>query len=588
MTSQRMFPLVNNAIIDSSCFLQYFDSLCKAPNAIPRLRQFILDLAIRGKLIQQDLNDEPASDLLKRIQSKKATLAESGEYVKKRTCPALIKEEFPFCIPDNWCWSQLAEIGFLNPRNMKADDLTASFVPMTMISTDYGFPNTHEIRPWREIKNGYTHFAEGDVALAKITPCFENGKSTIFRKLTGGFGAGTTELHVIRPVIISAEYVLIFLKSPHFIETGIPKMTGTAGQKRVSTDYFAFSPFPLPPLLEQHRIVAKVKELMGLCDQLDDAQLMRESYRNKLAKASLQRLNKPPLNTIKSLSFHCDVDFHLCNFLHFTTNPDQIRQLRDWILNLAVRGQLLPQDLHDEPASVLLNRINEEKAQLVKEGTLRKPEPSLRIADKKVLFQIPANWCWAFLSNLSRRIQYGFTASADHSIKDVRLLRISDIQNNSVDWLSVPGCEIAVQDVAQYKLEEGDILIARTGGTIGKTFLVTQMPVTMVFASYLIRIQRSSHIYDQYLKLFFESPVYWQQLLDGAKGTGQPNVNGKTLGQMNITLPPLAEQHRIVSKVNELMELCDELQNQLLVGIDRSSQLLEVILRSIKYNSDQS
>jgi type I restriction enzyme S subunit len=140
------------------------------------------------------------------------------------------------------------------------------------------------------------------------------------------------------------------------------------------------------------------------------------------------------------------------------------------------------------------------------------------------------------------------------------MLRITDIQENAVDWPSVPGCSIDPETVEQYKLQQGDILIARTGGTIGKTFLVGDVPITAVFASYLIRVQGSSHVFDQFLKLFLESSLYWTQLRDGTRGTGQPNVNGQTLGKLVLPLAPLAEQHRIVAKVDELMALCDRLE----------------------------
>ena len=242
--------------------LKHFHRISDAPEAIARLRRFILDLAMRGKLVPQDPKDESASELLKRIEKEKARLVKAGEIKSQSRFPALW--ETPFSIPKNWRWSQIAEIGVLNPRNEAPDTLEASFVPMLMIAAEYGVGNQHEIRPWGEIKKGYTHFAEGDVGLAKITLCFENGKSTVFRNLTGGIGSGTTELHIVRPLFVDQNYILIFFKSPHFIETGIPKMTGTAGQKRVSTEFFAHSAFPLPPLSEQHRIVAKVDELMAL------------------------------------------------------------------------------------------------------------------------------------------------------------------------------------------------------------------------------------------------------------------------------------------------------------------------------------
>jgi type I restriction enzyme, S subunit len=240
--------------------------------------------------------------------------------------------------------------------------------------------------------------------------------------------------------------------------------------------------------------------------------------------------------------------------------PEAILRLRQFILDLAVRGKLVLQDLNDEPASELLKRIAAEKARLLKAGVIKKQEPLPPIEDDALLLRIPDGWSLARLAAISRRIHYGFTASADSARKGVRLLRITDIQDIAVDWSSVPGCAISEREVAQYKLEKGDILIARTGGTIGKTFLVRNVPVIAVFASYLIRVQSLQNLHATYLKLFLESPVYWSQLRDGTRGTGQPNVNGQTLGQLLVTLPPLAEQHRIVAKVDELMALCDRLE----------------------------
>jgi type I restriction enzyme S subunit len=276
---------------DARFALDVLPALTARSDQIKQLRQIILNLAVRGKLVPQDPNDEPASELLKRIAKEKARLVKAGEVRTQKVIPAL--PEPPFSIPSNWRWSQLAEIGVLNPRNEAPDGLEASFVPMPLIAADYGVANQHEIRPWGEIKKGYTHFAEGDVGLAKITPCFENGKSAVFRNLTGGIGAGTTELHIVRPLFVDQEYILLFLKSPHFIETGIPKMTGTAGQKRVPTEYFAHSPFPLPPLAEQSRIVAKVDELMALCDRLEAGLTATAAARRRLLDALLAEALAP-------------------------------------------------------------------------------------------------------------------------------------------------------------------------------------------------------------------------------------------------------------------------------------------------------
>ncbi len=277
-----------SAFRDHAAFaLDSLAPLTTRPDQIKALRQTILNLAVRGKLVPQDPNDEPASELLKRIAVEKARLEKTGDTRKPKMIPSLTEEDLPFSLPVNWIWTQISEIGLLSPRNEAPDDVQASFVPMPKIAADYGVTCSHEIRKWGDIKKGYTHFAEGDVGLAKITPCFQNGKSTVFRNLTGEMGSGTTELHIMRPLLVYSNFIVLFLKCPHFIETGIPKMTGTAGQKRVPTEHFARSPFPLPPLAEQYRIVAKVDELMMLCDQLDENLTARDNACVRLLDTAL-------------------------------------------------------------------------------------------------------------------------------------------------------------------------------------------------------------------------------------------------------------------------------------------------------------
>lgn len=266
--------------------IQHFHEIADAPDAVARLRRFVLDLAVRGKLVEQNPEDEASIVLLDRIahlragesQRRKSSIKEVG-----LLSPGVATE-----IPSSWAWSCLAEIGLINPRVEAPDDEAASFVPMPLIFAEYRKPPLHQVRTWAEIKKGFTQFAEGDVGLAKITPCFENGKSTVFRNLTGGVGAGTTELHIVRPILVDSDYVLLFLKSPSFLDGGIPSMTGTAGQKRVPRDYFARSPFPLPPLAEQHRIVAKVNALMSLCDELETSITTATTTRTALLESTLQ------------------------------------------------------------------------------------------------------------------------------------------------------------------------------------------------------------------------------------------------------------------------------------------------------------
>lgn len=237
-------------------------------NLAEYLPKSILQAAVRGTLVPQNIHDEPASELLKRIQEEKSRLIEAGKLKKEKPLPPISEEEKPFDLPDGWEWCRLGEVCLINPRNQLPDDREVSFIPMALISNSYFGGHHQEIRVWGKVKSGFTHFAENDIVLAKITPCFQNGKSCIVKNLKNGFGAGTTELHVLRCLQISPKYLLNFLKNPEFLRDGEKNMTGTAGQQRVPTSYIKNILFPLPPLAEQQRIVAKVDELMTLCEQL--------------------------------------------------------------------------------------------------------------------------------------------------------------------------------------------------------------------------------------------------------------------------------------------------------------------------------
>lgn len=232
------------------------------------LPKSILQAAVQGKLVPQDLHDEPAWFLLERIRTEKARLVKEGKIKKEKPLPPISEDEIPYDLPEGWIWCRLGDISIINPRNNLSGNTKVSFVPMALISNEYFKGHEQEIRTWDEVRSNFTHFAENDVALAKITPCFENGKSCIMTNLSNGYGAGTTELHIIRCIDIIPQYMLLFLKTPEFIHAGKMNMTGTAGQQRVPAEYLKKCLFPLPPLAEQQRIVAKVNELMALCEEI--------------------------------------------------------------------------------------------------------------------------------------------------------------------------------------------------------------------------------------------------------------------------------------------------------------------------------
>ena len=301
--------------------------------------------------------------------------------------------------------------------------------------------------------------------------------------------------------------------------------SGSTNQTELKPAVIANLFIPVPPYAEQRRIVQKLSDVLPLVMVYNDKETALETYNN---------------------------DF-----------PSQLKKS---ILQYAVQGKLVPQDPADEPASVLLERIRAEKEQLIKSGKIKRDKHESvifrrdnsyyervdgieRCIDDEMPFEIPESWRWTRWGTVATSIQYGYNAPAKQCGR-IRMVRISDIHENLVTWTTVPFCDIDELDISTYLLQPNDILFARTGGTVGKSFLVRDVPYEAIYAGYLIRTRYSALLCPQYLKYFMESPLYWQQLKTGTTATAQPNCNGQTLSNMLLPLPPAKEQYRIVEKIN--------------------------------------
>jgi type I restriction enzyme S subunit len=282
-----------------------------------KLRQKILDLAIHGKLVLQDPNDEPASVLLERIKAEKELLIKEGKIKRSKktakTSDTPHYENVPFEVPDGWKSVPVSELFCLNPKSEITDDTSVGFIPMACVNDGFSGNHQFEKRIWKEVKKGYCHFQNGDIGIAKISPCFENLKSTIFQNLPNNYGAGTTELVILRPLNIHAKFYLYLFKSQWYISEGTKYFKGVVGQQRVHKGIFTDLQIPLPPLTEQYRIVAEIEKWFALIDQIEQG------------KADLQTA---------------------------------IKQTKSKILDLAIHGKLVPQDPNDESAIELLKRIH--------------------------------------------------------------------------------------------------------------------------------------------------------------------------------------------------------------------------------------
>lgn len=239
------------------------------------------------------------------------------------------------------------------------------------------------------------------------------------------------------------------------------------------------------------------------------------------------------------------------------------KALRQKILDLAIHGKLVPQDPNDEPASVLLERIRDEKECLIKEGKIKRPKKTKATSDKphyeKVPFEVPSSWVWTTVGEISQSILYGVSESAK-SRGTYRLLRITDIQDNTVNWNTVPFTDYEDERAEAYLLEDGDILFARTGATVGKSYLVNNLQEKAIYASYLIRVKTNHYVLPEFVKYFFESGFYWEQVLGNSVGIGQPNVNGTILSNLELPIPPIMEQKRIVKELGKWLSIIDKIE----------------------------
>lgn len=569
--------------MNPSLFFDNFSLLADSPNGVRKLREMILQLAVMGKLVPQDPNDEPASVLLEKIRNDKKKLVREGVLKKNSTQLEVQEEEISYEIPVNWYWTRLENIGIINPRNNAPDDLDVSFVPMTLISEKYGEGVESEIRPWKDIKKGYTHFAENDVVMAKITPCYQNGKSAVMKDLINGIGAGTTELHVFRSMIecVFPAYVLIYLKTPQFIEKGITKMTGSAGQKRVPNDYFSKNPFPLPPPEEQKRIVAKVDQLMTLCDELEALHQHRNENRIHLNNAAINKLldasSVNEFNELWQLIYN--------NFDLLYDNLDNVAKLRQTILQLAVMGKLVPQDPNDEPASVLLGKIRDEKERLVKEGKIVKTKSFNSLDITEVPFELPLGWSWTRMGDITQKLGAGSTPKGGKSIylsEGVKFIRSQNVWNNGLSLENVAMIPRTIHEkMSGTYVEQGDILLNITGASIGRSSVVLDDFDEGNVSQHVAIIRLVDKTIRGFIHVGIVSPFIQNQIMEAQVGISREGLSMNRLRDFMLPLPPLEEQKRIVAKVDQLMALCDELEMRIKMAQEDGEKITSAIVSNL-------
>ncbi len=479
------------------------------------LRLSILQAAVEGKLTEQSAKDTPVETTLDRLQDIKNNLADNKK-IKKAALKT--EDSIPFNIPDNWTWVKLCDIGELargkskhRPRNdeslyidgtipmIQTGDVAAANKYITQFNTCYNEKGLAQSRLWKKGTLCITIAANiGDVAILTFDACFPDSVL--------GFLPFSEQ--------VSKEYVYYMLLAyKHRMNAKASKMA----QSNLSLDKINSMLFPFPPIEEQLRIVDCLDMLFCKVDEYEKLEQQLTVLKNKFPS-----------------------------------------DMREAILQSALQGKLTEQLETDSFVDELLELIFTEKENLILAGEIKREKPLPSITDDDIPFEIPVSWRWERWGNLANSIQYGYNAPAIPQ-GDIRMVRISDIQDNIVDWNTVPYCQISEKEIPVYLLAENDLLFARTGGTVGKSYLVTNMTERAIYAGYLIRSNYNKRLCPQYLKYFMDSPLYWSQLRNGTTQTAQPNCNGKTLSKMMIPIPPIEEQQRIVKQLDILLPLCDNL-----------------------------
>lgn len=475
------------------------------------IRSKILLLALQGKLTEQLAEDGNAQELYDDIQKDKCVLLQQGKIKKEKPLPPITEKELPFEIPENWKWIRWGELSESIQYGYNAPAKSEGKIKMVRISDiQDGKVMWNEV-PYCDIADSEIDqyiLKKNDILFARTGGTV--GKSYIVSEISEKAVFAGYLIRTSYSVKLCAQYMKYFMESSLYwrqlqngtIATAQPNCNGKTLSKMI---------VPLPPYAEQIRIVDmfdSINSLLGTIDEFQNAYEIDKSI------------------------------------------------LKDKLIDAGIRGKLAKQFSEDGTAEDLYVEILKEKEELLRAGKIKKEKKLSEITEKEIPFLIPANWKWVRWGELSQAIQYGYNAPARQEGR-IKMVRISDIQEGKVKWETVPYCDIDENNIESYLLHENDILFARTGGTVGKSYIVTDIPENSVFAGYLIRTIYSSKLCAKYMKYFMESQLYWRQLRNGTIATAQPNCNGQTLSKMILPLPPLKEQQRIVDKIDEILSIIE-------------------------------
>ena len=456
------------------------------------IKSKILDLALCGKLSNQKKTDHSVEDLYSMIQSEKQELITAKKTKKEKTFSSIETSELLFEIPATWKWVRIGQIFTLQAgKNKTASDIEEE-------------PKEEKIYPCYG-GNGLRGYVDESNVEGRHVLIGRQGA------LCGNINFAEDKFWATEHAVVVYQYANTSVAwAGYFLRAlNLNQYATSVAQPGLAVGTVENVLIPLPPLEEQYRIAEMIEKVFSILDTIHDLQNLYES---------------------------------------------DVEVLRSKLIDAGIQGKLTEQLPEDGTAEELFAEIQAEKQQLIKEKRIKKEKALADISEEEIPFEIPNNWKWVRWGELSQSIQYGYNAPAKQEGR-IKMVRISDIQDGKVLWDTVPYCDIDETEIESYLLHENDILFARTGGTVGKSYIVADVPEEAVFAGYLIRTSYSSKLCARYMKYFMESKLYWRQLQNGTIATAQPNCNGQTLSKMVLPLPPYAEQVRIVQKLDALLGL---------------------------------
>lgn len=532
-------------------FLQEFGRFANAPNGVKKLRELILQLAVQGKLVEQDPNDEPAAVLLERIREEKERLVKEKKIRKGKALSPVSGE--PYKAPFGWTWSRFGDV--------------------TICRDGDRVPLSKEVRSNRTGKYDY-YGASGvidcidDFIFDKpLLLIGEDGANLVNRSTPIAFIAEgeywvNNHAHVIDGISQGhLEYICLFINATDLI----PYITGTA-QPKMNQAKMNSILVALPPSNEQFRIVARVNELMALCDQLEAKQKHQKETHQQLIRAAHHALTEAnnPAETQTAWQRIRN------NFSHLYTTIESIQALRQTILQLAVQGKLVPQDPSEEPASALLQSIQIEKEQLLKSKSIKGQNYTPLSLEEFALYAIPENWKWTYFGELILQSESGWSPKAESVPaidKQWGVLKVSAISWGEYRASENKALIEGTEPRSQHEVHSGDFLISRanTAELVARSVVVEATPPNLMMSDKIIRLKFGKNVDLQYLNLFNNSSFsrsYYSKVAGGTSSS-MKNVSRQKIGALPVALPPIGEQALIVEKAAMLMMLCDQLESNI-------------------------